>query len=441
MTLPSLGAKAHEGALLKGATLLHLDPPRVERADVRVRGQEIVEVGPTLAAGGADVVVELSDRLLMPGLVCGHHHLYSALACGMPFVAEPPVSFADMLAKVWWRLDRALDEEGVRVSGLTGGLAALKVGTTTIIDHHASPSFIEGSLEALDDSLAEIGQRRVLCYEVTDRGGPEKAAAGLRAHEGMLRRGSTPWSSTLVGVHANFTVSDETLQGCATLAREHGSAVHIHVAEAQDDEATTGEPLIARLERCGALLEDSLYAHCVHLSRLELQALERAGVWIAHQARSNMNNAVGYAPLGSFGARTLLGTDGIDGDMWSELKTAYFRAQEGNTGASPQRLLEMLAANARYASGRLGVKLGKLAPRYAADLVVLDELPGPPLLTENLAAALVFRLSSAQVRSVMIGGRFTLSDRQHSSLDEKALTSRAERAALDTWERMKGLAP
>lgn len=434
-------AQKGDDTLLSGGLLLHLDPPRVERADVRVSGEAITEVAPSLAPRPGERVVDVSRQWLLPGLVCGHHHLYSALACGMPFVSEPPTSFADMLAKVWWRLDRALDEEGVRASGLVGGLLALKAGTTTIIDHHASPAFIEGSLEALDESLESVGQRRVLCYEVTDRGGSAKAAAGLRAHEGLLRRGATPYSAALVGVHASFTVSDRTLTACAALAREHGTGIHIHVAEATDDETTTGEPLVSRLERTGALIEGSLYAHCVHLSRQELRALDEAGVWIAHQARSNMNNAVGYAPLRSFGERTLLGTDGIDGDMLSELKTAYFRAQEGGTGAGPDRMLTMLAANARYASSRLGVKLGRLEPGYAADLVVLDEQPGPPLTSENLAAALVFRLTPAQVRSVMIGGRFALTDRRHASLDEGALAARAERAALDTWERMKGLSP
>lgn len=430
-----------ESTLLRGGLLLHLDPPKVERADIRVRRESIAEVAPALTPLPGERIVDVSGRWLMPGLVCGHHHLYSALACGMPFVKEPPESFADMLAKVWWRLDRALDEEGVRVSALVGGLSALKAGTTTIIDHHASPSFIEGSLEALDESLATVGQRRVLCYEVTDRGGAAKSAAGIRAHEGLLKRGPTPYSAALVGVHASFTVSDETLGRCTALAREYGTGIHIHVAEAKDDESLTGEPLVSRLERLGGLLEGSLFAHCVHLSRQELRTLDEAGVFISHQARSNMNNAVGYAPLRYFGERTLLGTDGIDGDMLSELKTAYFRAQEGGTGASPERLLAMLTANARYASSRLGVPLGRLKAHHAADIVVLDAQPGPPLSSANLAAALVFRLSSAQVRSVMIGGRFVLDAREHVSLDEAALMERAERAARVTWERMGGLEP
>ncbi|MDP6934179.1 MAG: amidohydrolase family protein [Myxococcota bacterium] len=158
--------------------MLHLDPPRVERADIHVEGGRVVELvspdGPAVAETRADEnVVDATGCWVMPGLVCGHHHLYSALACGMPLLSEPPTSFADMLAKVWWRLDEALDAESVLVSGLVGGLGALRSGVTTIVDHHASPSFIEGSLEVLDEALESVGVRRVLCYEVTDRGGPE----------------------------------------------------------------------------------------------------------------------------------------------------------------------------------------------------------------------------------------------------------------------------
>jgi cytosine/adenosine deaminase-related metal-dependent hydrolase len=426
--------------LIRGGTLLHLDPVKVERADVRIRGGEIVEVGADLAEG-AEPIMDAAGAWVMPGLVCGHHHLYSALACGMPFVEEPPINFADMLAKVWWRLDRALDEEAVDVSARAGAVSALRAGTTTIIDHHASPSFIEGSLEVMDDAIGAVGQRRVLCYEVTDRGGLERAAAGLRAHEGLLKRGPTGESAALVGIHANFTVGDRTLKQCAELAREHGVGLHIHVAEAHDDETVTGEPLIMRMERLDALIEDSILAHCVHLHRNELRRALDAGCKVSHQTRSNMNNAVGYAPLLYFGDDAILGTDGIDGDMFAELKTAYFRAQEGGVGLDPAGALRLLTNSARYASRQLGVTLGKLEVGAVGDVVLLDPCVGPPLLSENLAAAMIFRLTASQVRSVVVGGRLRLEDRRVTGLNEGTLAERAEKAALAVWDRMKELEP
>jgi putative selenium metabolism protein SsnA len=426
--------------LLQGATLVHTDPPRVERGDVRVRDGRISAVAASLSPEDGEEVVDLSDRWLMPGLVCGHHHLYSALACGMPFVEARPMGFADMLAKVWWRLDRALDEESTRMSGSVGAVSALKAGTTTIIDHHASPSFIEGSLRVLDEAIAEVGQRRLLCYEVTDRGGSKRAEAGLREHEWVLAN-QNEQRAALVGVHASFTVTDKTLEAAAELARAHGVGLHIHVAESSEDETVTGEPLVPRFDRCRALIENSVFAHGVHLTRHDLRQLRENGVVTSHQARSNMNNAVGYAPTHYFDDRTMLGTDGIDGDMFSELKCAYFRAQEADAGIGPDRALQMLAASARFAGDRLGVPLGRIEPGCAADLVVLDPCPGPPLRTENLAAAMIFRMTSGQVRSVMVGGSFRLRDREVTGLDERSLDERAQNAATALWQRMEDLTP
>jgi putative selenium metabolism protein SsnA len=422
--------------LLAGGTLLHLDPPRVEHADIRVLGDSVAVVGRNFTSLPDEEVVDVSGKWIMPGLVLGHHHLYSSLACGMPFLPDAPTSFHDMLKKVWWRLDEALDDEAVVVSALVGGLACLKAGVTTVVDHHASPSFITGSLEAMDGALANVGLRRVLCYEVTCRGGDEKAHRGVEAHRPLLAAGARPDRTVLVGVHANFTVTDDVLEACGKLAAQHDTGVHIHVAEAKDDQEETGEPLVDRLERTGCLRKGSVLAHCVHLSPDELKKIEDAGGWVAHQARSNMNNAVGYAPFDDYGPNTFLGTDGIDSDLFAELKTAYFRAQEaGAKTATPARLLEMLATSARFASERLGVQLGVLDGGAAADLVVLDPIPGPPLTEENLAASLVFRMSAAQVRSVMVGGRWRLKDRE-PVFDEDALFPRAEDAARAVWERM-----
>ncbi len=426
----------NSGLLITGALLLHSEPTVVERADIRISGGRIQAVGPELAPRPGERVVDLAGHWIMPGLVCGHHHLYSALACGMPFLPDAPVDFADMLDKVWWRMDKALDQESVELCALVGGVAALRVGCTTIIDHHASPSFIEGSLETMDSALDTLGLRRVLCYEVTDRGGPEEAQAGIDAHKPLLAAGADGWRAAMVGAHANFTLSDDTLRACGDLAREAGVGVHIHVAEAVGDEKLVGEPLIDRMERLGALVPGSLLAHCVHLGPDELQRIYDAGAWTSHQARSNMNNGVGYAPLGRFGAQSVLGTDGIGADMIAEVQAAYFRAQEGGAGWFADRFLQALHAGAEFAGSKLGVTLGKLAPGAEADLLVLDPVPGPPLLAENLANAYVFRFTSGMVRHVMTGGQWRLWDRDTVGFDQAALDQRARREAMGLWRRM-----
>jgi putative selenium metabolism protein SsnA len=421
--------------LVRGGTLLHLDPPQITRADVRIEEGLIAEVG-ALTPAPDEPVLDAGGKWVIPGLVCGHHHLYSALACGMPFLPEAPTSFTDMLAKVWWRLDKALDEESVELSGLVGAVQALRAGVTTVVDHHASPNFIMGSLETLDTALETAGLRRILCYEVTDRGGPEKALAGLRAHEALLGEEGDEKRAVMIGAHANFTLSDQTLERCGALAREAGVGLHIHVAEAVDDEQTVGEPLIARMDRLGALLPGSLLAHCVHLSDGELAQLEDADVWVAHQPRSNMNNAVGHARLNRFPRRTLLGTDGIGADMFSELQAGYFRGQEAGVNWFPDRWRETLTTNAHFAGSALGVPLGRILPGAAGDLAILDPIPGPPLTADNLSGALIFRMTAAAVRHVVCDGAWVLRDREPTGLDSGTLDKRAQRVAREVWGRM-----
>ena len=210
--------------ILRGALVLDLDPPRVRKVDVRIEDGVIAEVGDGLLG---DEVVDLSGQWLMPGLVVAHHHLYSALATGMPMLPIVPRNFQHMLELVWWRLDQALDADAVEVSALVGGLAAMRCGATTIIDHHASPNAIVGSLERIDGALGELGMRRILCYEVTDRHGPENARLGLRAHEGVLARQGT-WTAAMIGMHACFTLSDDSIRDCVALARAAGVGIHIH---------------------------------------------------------------------------------------------------------------------------------------------------------------------------------------------------------------------
>ena len=252
-----------------------------------------------------------------PGMVCSHHHLYSALARGMPAPPRQPTRFLEILEQVWWRLDVALDEEMIRWSAMLGAMEALQCGTTAIVDHHESPSCIEGSLSVIADACAEVGVRTNLAYGVTDRHGADGAARGLAENERFLRAGGRG----MVGVHAAFTCSDDTLAAAAALAADLGVGVHIHVAEGPDD-ADAG----MRLEPLAR--DDWWLVHCVYLDR------DLPGT-IAHNPRSNMNNSVGYARPAARPNRIVLGTDGIGADMLEEARLAYVRLREDDVLASP----------------------------------------------------------------------------------------------------------
>lgn len=275
-----------------------------------------------------------------PGLVCGHHHLYSALARGMPAPPLPPTTFESILRQVWWRLDAALDLDMLYWSAALGALEALRCGTTAIVDHHESPNSIEGSLDTIARACADMGVRVSTCYGVTDRWGDDHtlhsggwppprmtdaARRGLAECERYLRGGGRG----MVGVHAAFTCSDETLETAAGLARDLGTGVHIHVAEGPEDAAAG-----ARLAHLAA--DDWLLVHCVHLDR------PLAGT-IAHNPRSNMNNAVGYARSATrTGNVVVLGTDGIGADMLEEARLAYVRLRESDVLATPDTVWQWL---------------------------------------------------------------------------------------------------
>jgi cytosine/adenosine deaminase-related metal-dependent hydrolase len=264
------------------------------------------------------------------GLVCSHHHLYSALARGMPAPPKTPTGFVEILEQIWWRLDTALDLEMLEWSAKLGALEALQAGCTALIDHHESPNAIDGSLSVIADACAEVGVRANCAYGVTDRHGPAGATAGLAENERYLRAGGRG----MVGVHAAFTCEPGTLDAAAGLAADLGVGVHVHVAEGDVDAA----PGLAFAERA---TDDWLLVHGVHLP----DGVELAGT-IVHNPRSNMNNAVGYARPARFAAtnRVALGTDGIGADMLDEFRLAFVALRATDVTASPDDAWAWLAA-------------------------------------------------------------------------------------------------
>lgn len=435
--------------VLSGGTVVTaLDPPSVTFASIAIRDGRVaaVEGGVTPAASSIDC----TGCLVIPGNVCAHHHLYSSLARGMPYRLEPPETFVQILQRVWWRLDRALDPSSIHWSAWSGGADALLAGTTTIVDHHASPFAIEDSLESVDRGLRGLGVRRILCYEVTDRDGLDTAAAGLEETHRRLkenisdREGPGRIRRTMVGAHASFTLSAETLAACVSLANEFDVGIHVHVAEdaadQRDAEARFGRRVIERLADAGALTERSLLAHCVHVDDREIDLIRDSGAWVAHNPRSNMNNRVGRAPVARLGERVALGTDGIGGDLFAESQAAYWRGHEEDPSISPSWVLGRVAAGAAFAGRGFGEPLlGRIERGAPADLVVLDYDPPTPLSAENLAGHWVFGLSASHVRDVVVDGSVVVRERRLLRGDEGEPGAFSQAAAQELWERIDAI--
>lgn len=436
---------------LINAALMNLDPPEVLCGGLRIADGRIADLGPTASPQPGDEVIDCHGGVVMPGLVNGHTHLYSALAVGMPPPPRNPTNFHEVLELIWWRLDRAHDAASVEASGLIGALDALRCGTTTLIDHHASPNHIAGSLDDLARGIDAVGLRSVLCYEVTDRNGEAGAFAGLEENRRYIEKCSlTPdgMHAALLGAHAAFTLSDASLSACVELAGEYRTGVHIHVAEDPCDEricrSDYGAPLLDRLTRCGILdnrgdiIGKSILAHGTHLSAQDATRLSSLVAGMAHNPRSNMNNQVGYAPV-SHMSRVQLGTDGIGSDMFAEARHAWFKSRDAKTGISPSRIVEMLAHSARVAGRLLGRTLGRLEKGADADVVITDYVPATPIAGDTVAGHLLFAMGAQHVRDVIIAGAWALRNRAPIMGNEQDARRHAVGVTQGLWRRMASL--
>ncbi|WP_322798171.1 putative aminohydrolase SsnA [Thermoflexus sp.] len=440
------------------------DPPRVlEDGAIAIDGDLIAMVGTTAEVRARYPDAEALDaggQLVLPGSICAHTHFYGAFARGMPLHDEPPSNFPHILRRLWWRLDRALDEKAVRLSALVCLIDAIRHGTTTLIDHHASPSCIDGSLDILAEAVMEAGLRACLCYEVTDRNGPDGARAGIEENVRFLRQvrewraAGDPRGAFLAasfGLHAAFTVGPETMERAVAEARALEVGFHIHVAEDAADEGHSltvyGVRTVERLAREGVLGPQTLCAHCVHVDEAEIRLLARTGSKISHQPRSNMNNAVGVAPVEAMrraGAIVGLGNDGFSNNMFAEMKAAYLvhkvHARDPRVMGAEEVIAMAYHGNACIASLFWPHPVGVLSPGAYADIILLDYCPYTPLTAENLAWHLIFGIDGSHVTTTVCGGRVLMKDRQLLTLDEERIAAEARAYAPVIWERFRAIA-
>ncbi|OQX28747.1 MAG: chlorohydrolase [Spirochaeta sp. LUC14_002_19_P3] len=438
--------------LFKNATLLEIDPPAIrESMELLVEDDQISKIAPKIDAPNAEMV-DLKGKILMPGMVCSHHHYYSGLARGILAEIGPTPDFASILKNLWWRLDRALDAESLKSSALICSLDAIRAGTTAVIDHHASPNFIEGSLKVLKDAFEHCGLRGMSCYEVTDRNGREGMLAGVeenRAFAGLLdeEKKTGKWRGLFeshIGGHAPFTLSDESLKLLADTVEKSRRGLHIHVAEDSYDSshshAEHGKDLLVRLDSFGLLGPKSIMVHGVYLSSSEIDLLNQRDGFLVHNNRSNMNNSVGYNTRLPELKNLALGTDGIGGDMFEEVKFAYFNHKNNSGPWWPPNYAKALAAGNRLLERNFAASFGRLLPGYKADLVVADYPSPTPLVPENIAGHLVFGMTSSIVESVMINGQFVYRNRQFP-FDIGPIYSEAAVQSRKLWERMDNILP
>ncbi len=393
---------------------------------------------------------DVENKLIMPGLLNTHMHIYSAFARGM-ILSDGKVSknFSQVLENLWWRVDRTLNLEDVKYSAYATYIDSIKNGVTTVFDHHASQNDIENSLFTIKDVAADLGIRTSLCYEVTDRDGKEATNQAIKENINFIKyaeQDNTDMVKGMFGLHASFTVSDETLETCASQMAGLDAGFHVHTAEGIDDVNDSlkkyNKRVINRFRDMEVLGKKSIAVHCIHIDDAEMEILKETDTIVVHNPESNMGNAVGCADVLSLlekGILLGLGTDGYATDMLESYKAANMLHKHNLSDPSVAWMesAQMLFDNNPKIVNRYFKKpLGIIEKGAYADIIVVDYDPLTPINQNNINGHLLFGTMGRQVVSTMVNGKFVMKDRELTAIDEKEIFVKSREVSERFWKRI-----
>jgi putative selenium metabolism protein SsnA len=409
----------------------------------------IKKIAPTKSfAATYTKVIDAGGKVVLPGFINTHMHFYSTMVRGLG-KAAPSKDFQEVLENLWWRLDKKLTLDDSYYSALLPLCDAIKRGTTTLTDHHASPMAARGSLDKIAQAVKETGLRASLCFEVSDRDGAKVAQNGIDENVAFIKRcakENDPQLKALFGLHASFTIGDQTLGTAAAAGQELGVGFHIHAAEAKSDQdynkKNFGLRVVERLHKFGILGSQTIAAHCVHVNDREMDLLEKTGTAVVHNPQSNMNNAVGVADIIKMSQKGILvglGTDAMTVNMLEEVRVALW-AQHLSHGNPSVGFMEALSAlmfnNAKIANRYWEPKIGVLAEGYAADIVLMDYFPPTPFDESTFLGHVGFGLSQSFVDTTICGGKVLMERKKLKiNLDEEEIAAKSLELARKLWKR------
>ena len=430
--------------------LVTRDPagPFFENGAVAMDGGTIVWVGTAEDVRREFPEAEYIDArggVIMPAFINTHEHIYSAMARGLSINGYNPNGFLEILDGMWWTIDRHLTNEQTRQSARATYIDSIKNGVTTVFDHHASFGEIHDSLFAIEDAAKELGIRTCLCYEVSDRDGMDKAKEAVMENAAWIKHAladDTDMIAGMMGMHAQFTISDETMElAAANKPAEVG--YHIHVAEGIEDLHDClkkyGKRIVDRLYDCNILGSKTLLGHCIYVNPHEMELIKETDTMVVHNPESNMGNACGCPPTMEIvhrGILTGLGTDGYTHDVLESYKVAsvlhkhHLCDPNAAWGEVPQMLFE---GNPQIANRYFKKQLGVLKEGAAADVIVTDYIPLTPMDASNINGHILFGMTGRSVVTTVCNGKVLMKDRELIGIDEEKVMAevRAEAKKLE----------
>ncbi|MCK5839873.1 MAG: amidohydrolase family protein [Bacteroidales bacterium] len=383
----------------------------------------------TLEGLNADDIIDCTGKYVTKSFAVGHHHVYSALARGMPAPKKRPTNFYEILQYIWWALDKQLDKNMIEASALATAMACAKAGSTFVIDHHASPNFIEGSLEIIAGAFKKVGISHLLCYEITDRDGLDKAEKGLTETENYLKI-----HQGLIGLHASFTVGEETLKKAAGLMQKMNSGIHIHVAEDTYDQKhcleNYGKRVVERLYEYGVLNSSkTILGHCLHIDDHECELINNSNAFVVQNTESNLNNNVGYFSSKGIGENIMFGTDGMHSDMLRSAKAAYFVGQGFDT-------INFSSAYTRFRNVHRYINANNFDGDGENNLVILNYDSPTEINQANFPGHFIFGLNSNHVCDVISNGKLIVKGGIIQTVNEQEVLGFTKEQSLRLWEKL-----
>ncbi|NTV77652.1 MAG: putative aminohydrolase SsnA [Clostridiales bacterium] len=428
-----------------------LEHPYYENGAVLVENEKIVENGPYILLRekyGEARFIDAKGKVIMPGLINCHHHIYSAFARGMSIEGNSPKNFMEILEGTWWYLDRKLTLDHVYNSALATYMECIKNGVTTVFDHHASYGAVNGSLLRISSAAQKLSVRTCLSYEISDRDGCEKAKEAISENIQFINHINEQKNSMqkgMIGLHASFTISDETFAMCKEDNVSH-AGYHVHVAEDLLDEQhcqkTYGESVVKRLYHQKVLGENSIAAHCIHIDKEDMGILKETNTTVIHNPQSNMGNGVGCADVIAMleeGIMVGLGTDGYTSDMLESLKTANI-LQKHRRSMPDLGFVEagkmLFENNSKIATKVFHNPIGVLKEGALADIVIMDYVPYTPMNAGNIDGHIMFGMSGAMTDTTIINGRILMQNKELLDIDEYRTKIQIMESANDLWSRL-----